>query len=375
MKPIRIPSYRLHKSSGQAIVTLSGRDHYLGPHGSKASQEAYQRLVVEWQANGRQPKRQQTALTIAGMVAAYWEHIEQQALYTKAGKRTSERLCIRVALRPLVAMFGSKPAASFGPLDLITVRRALCDPLPPPKNGEKRRRVHTGPIARSSVNKHVHRVRRAFRWAAAMQLVPASVWDSLRAVEGLRRGQSKDVREPAKVQPAPLRSVVAVLRRVSPAVATMIRLQWLTGMRPGEVIQMRPVDVTRTRAVWIYRPSSHKNEHRGQDREVPLGPKAQQLLTTWLEQTAPTGFLFPGAKPAAPMTEAAYAKAIARAAAAAKAPHWTPHQLRHNAATRIRHRHGLEAAGAVLGHADVATTTIYALRDRQKAIDVAAEMG
>ena len=25
-----IPSYRLHKPSGQAVVTLNGRDHYLG---------------------------------------------------------------------------------------------------------------------------------------------------------------------------------------------------------------------------------------------------------------------------------------------------------------------------------------------------------
>ena len=29
--PVRTPSYRLHKPSGQAVVTLDGRDHYLGP--------------------------------------------------------------------------------------------------------------------------------------------------------------------------------------------------------------------------------------------------------------------------------------------------------------------------------------------------------
>ncbi len=31
------PKYRRHKASGQAIVTLSGHDHYLGPHGTAAS--------------------------------------------------------------------------------------------------------------------------------------------------------------------------------------------------------------------------------------------------------------------------------------------------------------------------------------------------
>jgi hypothetical protein len=27
-----IPTYRKHKRSGQAVVTLSGKDHYLGPY-------------------------------------------------------------------------------------------------------------------------------------------------------------------------------------------------------------------------------------------------------------------------------------------------------------------------------------------------------
>ena len=40
----RIPRYRRH-SSGQARVTLGGKDHLLGPYGSPASREAYERLV------------------------------------------------------------------------------------------------------------------------------------------------------------------------------------------------------------------------------------------------------------------------------------------------------------------------------------------
>jgi hypothetical protein len=38
-----VPKYRRHKQSGQAIVTISGRDHLLGPHGSQASQLEYDR--------------------------------------------------------------------------------------------------------------------------------------------------------------------------------------------------------------------------------------------------------------------------------------------------------------------------------------------
>jgi hypothetical protein len=32
-----LPSYRLYKRTGQAVVTIDGRDHYLGEHGSPES--------------------------------------------------------------------------------------------------------------------------------------------------------------------------------------------------------------------------------------------------------------------------------------------------------------------------------------------------
>ena len=51
----RLPKYRRHKATGQALVTLNVHDFYLGLHGSKASRLEYDRLVTEWQANGRQP--------------------------------------------------------------------------------------------------------------------------------------------------------------------------------------------------------------------------------------------------------------------------------------------------------------------------------
>ena len=33
----RVPKYRLHKNSSQAVVTLNGNDHYLGAYNSAAS--------------------------------------------------------------------------------------------------------------------------------------------------------------------------------------------------------------------------------------------------------------------------------------------------------------------------------------------------
>jgi hypothetical protein len=48
-----IPSYRLHKRSGQAIVTLSGRMFYLGPYGTAESRERYNAVVGQRLANCR----------------------------------------------------------------------------------------------------------------------------------------------------------------------------------------------------------------------------------------------------------------------------------------------------------------------------------
>jgi len=31
----RVPTYRLHRATGQAVVTLDGRDHYLGVYDSE----------------------------------------------------------------------------------------------------------------------------------------------------------------------------------------------------------------------------------------------------------------------------------------------------------------------------------------------------
>ena len=53
-----IPTYRLHKQSGQAIVTLTDgiggrRDVLLGKYDTPESQAEYLRVVAEWEATGR----------------------------------------------------------------------------------------------------------------------------------------------------------------------------------------------------------------------------------------------------------------------------------------------------------------------------------
>jgi integrase len=54
---------------------------------------------------------------------------------------------------------------------------------------------------------------------------------------------------------------------------------------------------------------------------------------------------------------------------------WHPHQLRHNAATRLRKEYGLEAAQVILGHKTLEVTEIYAEKNVAAAMRIMAEVG
>ena len=45
MSGVKVPSYRLHKPTRQAIVTIAGKMHYLGEWGSQESKREYRRLL------------------------------------------------------------------------------------------------------------------------------------------------------------------------------------------------------------------------------------------------------------------------------------------------------------------------------------------
>jgi hypothetical protein len=84
------PAYRLHRPSGQAVVTIAGCDHYLGPHHSAESRAAYDRAVLEWVAAGRPsiPLQRRHDPSMAELCLLFWEHAEQR--YQRDGKPTGE---------------------------------------------------------------------------------------------------------------------------------------------------------------------------------------------------------------------------------------------------------------------------------------------
>jgi hypothetical protein len=87
----RIPSYRKHKATGQARVTLNGKTHYLGKYGSASSRLAYARLVPEWLAHDRRLPHEDTCLAVSELILTYWKSLKpwrhRVAVQRQAGRR------------------------------------------------------------------------------------------------------------------------------------------------------------------------------------------------------------------------------------------------------------------------------------------------
>jgi integrase len=390
------PSLRRHKPSQQAVVTLNGRDHYLGPWpvGQKQPpaevRDAYDALVAEWLANGRRTtEASPPPITVAELILQFWARYATVYYRHPDGSPTSEQSNYKLSLRPLRRLFGKLPAAEFSPLKLKSVRQSLID----------------AGVSRGVINQRVGRMKRLFKWGTSEELVPESVYRGLLTVEGLKAGRS-EARETDRVEPVPDEHVEAVLPYLPSPLQGLVRVQRLTGMRPGEAAQMRGRDLDTTADVWVYKPPRHKTAWRGKERVVPIGPKGQEVLRPFLKPDL-GAYLFspadareelfaakraarktkvqpsqvcrrktnPKRQPAAFYSRHTYASAVARACVKAGVPHWHPNRLRHSRATEVRGTFGLEAAQVILGHAKANVTEVYAERNLTLATRVAAQTG
>lgn len=124
-------------------------------------------------------------------------------------------------------------------------------------------------------------LKRLIKWGVRKKLVPTAVYGELLTVEALKRGRTAAL-ETDRVKPVPPEHIEAVLGRVNRHVAAMIRIQLLTGARPGELCIMRRGDIDTGGAVWIYKPTKHKNQYRGQSREIYFGPQSPIIENRFL---------------------------------------------------------------------------------------------
>ena len=408
---------RLHAGSQRARVRINGKTHWLGPWvGRTPSPEAQQKfdeLLAKWQQGrlSRSPSSPQVTvvdvgpsrpvsvtpaqppkLSVAELVAAYIEYAKTY-YQTSSGKTSSTIDNIKQAARAL-GPYLHTPAESFGPLKLTYIMEQLA--------AEQR-------LRRKTINSIANTIRRIFRWGCSREMLPGRVREALNTAESLKLGRTPAPESPP-VLPVADEVVEKTLPHLPQVVRDMVQFERLTGARPGEVCNLTISDIDMTGEVWSSLLREHKTAYIGKRREVLIGPQAQEIILPYLQRPTGAALFSPrdseklrrkeqriqrktklyashvahmkGKRKKQPKRKAgefystdSYRRAIKRACKNAGIEPWTPNQLRHTAATKLRRRFGLEAAQVVLGHQSADITEIYAERDRELAISVMKEMG
>jgi integrase len=322
-----VPRLRRHRATGRAFVRwkLAGKDHtrYLGAWGTVETARAYRQFAAAW-LSGDRGAADPDGLGVGELVIRWLEWCRTE--YRKFGKPTGEvRHCARVG-GIVNEMFGTMLAAEFGPAQLRAFRAAVMNRM-----------------LRTTANSYTRRVVRMFRWGVEHEFIPAGVAGSLLAVRSLAPGRGG--REGTPRQPAPNAAVEATVAKLVERgewwYAGAVTIQRLTGMRPAEVLAMRPADLDTSGPLWLYSvpPWANKNEHKGKAQWYYLGPKAQEVIRPRLADCPADRPVFADAGDVSN-----YGRAVRRACLLAGVEPWTPHQLRHALATEVAEK--LQDAGA-----------------------------
>ncbi len=300
-----VPQPRHHKGRAVLDVYENGtrRTRTLGAWGSPDADAEYKQFLAEF-ASGVTERASGPDVLVSEVMLTFLKHAEQHYRHPD-GTPTSEVGNFKMAIRPLRELYGHTLARDFGPKSLKTLREHMI--------GLK--------WCRGQVNAAVGRLKRAFKWAASEEMIPAAVFHALQTVAGLRAGRSAALdRDPVKpVEDAVVDATLPFLNR---QIRGLVEFQRLTGCRPGEGCLLRRCDIDMSGAVWRFRPAHHKNAHRGKRRVIAVGPRAQELLKPYFTAN-PADYLFSPRR--------AMEQQIAERSAARETPRYPSHMERNRA--------------------------------------------
>lgn len=396
-KKPRLPSMTRH-ASGQARVKLGGRTHYLGAWGSVEAHARYAELVRAFLANGKRalaplPTIPEATLTVAGLFTLYGDWINATGKYMKGGEPTTSRWHVDDVTRLFGEFAGKLPVAR------LTEALVL----------QWRDRLEANPrITRKGINRKVTNLLAILRWGRSRGYVPKATWADVSSIEPLQRGQCGSRPEHGRPRRAPsFADIEKVAAAASRHVGAMLRLQALTGMRPGEACKLRFADIDRNGpvvdgvATWIYNVTDAKTAHHGHVTRYALPPAAQAILNEF--PAMPSAFVFSPAEAMAERrqqrralrkskvqpsqaqrdanalrdyaevwTSTTYRHAVEDACKRAGVEPFTPHEVRHAFATWAAAVLGVIAASVALNHRNLSTTQRYVHPDASLAFAAAA---
>ncbi|MFY9343247.1 MAG: site-specific integrase [Planctomycetota bacterium] len=367
----KLPKVGRH-SSGQARTTLNGVVYYLGVYDSLAAQKAYVELIERWEANGRRPlepaRTAVEARTLKDLFTAWQAQLDAAGRYRKAGRETSARQRIRHDADEFLRRFGDLPTNRYAAEHLLLHRDEL----------ETREA-----LTRNGINRKVATIREGLRWGYERGRIGRDAWLATRELRPLSRAVAghRDFKHAKRAPSA--QEIEAVAVAAGPVVGRMMRVHYLLGCRPGELVSLRWCDIDRTpvEGCWTYRVPDEiaKTAHHGKVTMYAIPPRAQALLAE-IPCASPSARVFAGpptketTQRKNPTTAATvwYRERLQRACRLAGVPPFGGHEVRHGAVTAACAKFGAFAAASFANHSKIATTETYVHQDNRNRYLVAA---
>jgi integrase len=387
---MKVPKLSRHKGTNSACIKYQGKRHYFGKWDSEESRQRYGRFVrslLDGNPNPLAAERTPGLPLVCDLVDQFLEHA--RAVYSGG-----EYYSLKSAAAALMDTHSTTTLEQFGPRALVDVQQNMI--------GRGWKRGH--------VNHQIQRVRRIFRWGVSRELLPGAKIYELESISPIKPGQGAVDSDP--VEPVDDHIVRATLPHLSPLVATMVRVQRVAGMRPGEICAMQRGSLDLSGDIWLYQPDQHKNAWRGAKRVIALPPSVQPLLAPLIQACGHNAqaYLFSPRQAMAELRERrranrktkmspshrartpriaeairdhydtnSYRQAIdygieASARDGVQLPPWNPGQLRHTAADEATELLGMRAAQRLLGHAQLATTEYYLSQQVSDLVEVARQL-
>lgn len=343
-------------------------------------------------------------VTIEGLVAKYLKWLEEYSLPMRDGRPSPDVQRARRGCK-FLQPYAEWAITDFGPTELVGVQNAMVS-----------YRYFKSPYAkepvgytRTGINQMIAQIRRMWQWGIGRKLTTENQAYLLKEVRPIRAGKTV-AREKYKRGSISGEEFEKVSTNLTSVVADMLRVIWLTAMRPDEVCRMRPFDILQDDPeCWLYVPGrdvsllgDHKTIRHRRVRAVPLTATVQAILRPRMENLEPKCFIFrpadairemkerrlanhstqkdyrnqrdPMISPGERYTPSALYTAVRRACQRADVERFTPYDLRRTAATRVRATLSKDDARLLLGHVSADTTNIYLLDEIKETIKMAKRL-
>lgn len=403
VRKMKLPKLCRHRGRKLGYVTWQGKEVYFGawPEGKAAPKpvrDAYSAFILQL-AGGEVPdKKKQGETTVSELCGLFMEWVESELGLKEKNNYSG-------ILTPVIALFGETAASDFGPVKMRRIQKWFVDsPVEVKRQVEGKIRTVRIPRTRSGINISINRIRRVWKWGVSRELVRPEILLALQTLESLELGRSKAPE--AKPRVAVDDGLVGdTVQYLHPILAAMVRLQRLTGMRPGEVCAMTGGQIEQGSAGWLYRPDQHKNKWRGKPRSIPLSPAAVEVLKPFLVEDSDQHLFRPCDRiaqlreemrakrktkvqpsqqnrrklqtsriPGQFYTAGSYGRAISKVCKDHGLEPWSPNQLRKTAINEVAQKAGEKHARAFAGHADGEVTRRFYLEQDVRLAQEAANM-